>query len=123
MGLTCSAPPCANAGTASLHLAEIGRQAAPGVHALAVLDGAGRHRAGGRLAVPDDVTLLHQPPCSPELNPVGDVWQFLRRNHLSSRVFDSCDAVPAACCNAWQAFMAAPGRVRSITTRTWAQVS
>jgi len=62
--------PYANADMMSLHLAEIGRQVAPGAHALVVLDGAGWHQTGGRLTVPDNVTLLHQPPYSPELNPV-----------------------------------------------------
>ena len=115
--------PHANADMMSLHLAEISRQVAPGAHALVVLDGAGWHQTGGRLAVPDNVTLLHQPPYSPEMNPVENVWQFLRQNHLSNRVFDGYDAILTACCDAWQALMATPDRIRSIATRTWAQVS
>ena len=73
--------------------------------------------------MPDNVTLLHQPPYSPELNPVENIWQFLRQNHLSNRVFDSYDAILDACCNAWQALMATPDRIQSIATQTWAQVT
>lgn len=114
--------PHVNADMMSLHLAEISKQVAPGAHAVVVLDGAGWHQEGGRLAVPDNITLLHQPPYSPELNPVENIWQFLRQNHLSNRVFDSYEAILTACCKAWQALMAAPDRIQSIATRTWAQV-
>ena len=57
----------------SLHLAEISAAVTPGAHAVLVLDGAGWHRIGGRLRVPHNVTLLHLPPYSPELNPVENV--------------------------------------------------
>jgi len=39
-----------------------------------VCDGAGWHRTGGRLRVPENITLLRLPPYSPELNPVENVW-------------------------------------------------
>jgi len=38
-------------------------------------------------------------------------------------VFDSYDTILTACCEAWQALMATPDRIRSIATRTWAQAS
>jgi transposase len=104
------------------HLAEISAQAAPGAHAIVVLDGAGWHRTGGKLHVPDNLSLLKLPPYSPELNPVENVWQFLRQNQLSNRVFDTYEAILDACCDAWNAFVAAPERVRSVTERPWAQV-
>ena len=107
----------------SLHLAEIGAAVTLGAHAVLVLDGAGWHRLGGRLRVPDNVTLLHLPPCSPELNPVENVWAFLRGNALSNRVFDTYDEIVDTCCTAWTWFTAQPERVTSIGTRTWACVS
>ena len=76
----------------SLHLAEIGRAGRPGAHAVVVLDGAGWHGAGG-LAVPDNITLLPLPPYSPELNPVENVWQYLRQNQLSLRVWQDYEAI------------------------------
>jgi DDE superfamily endonuclease len=112
--------PYANAGAMDLHLAEIGRHVAPGAHALVVLDGAGWHSAGN-LAVPDNLTLLPLPPRSPELNPVENVWQYLRQNHLSLRVWPDYDAIVATCCEAWNALMATPNRLASITRREWAR--
>ena len=35
-----------------------------------------------KLAIPDNITVLALPPRSPELNPVENVWQFMRDNWL-----------------------------------------
>lgn len=107
----------------NLHLAEISTQVAPGAHAVLVLDGAGWHKQGGRLRVPGNITLLKLPPYSPELNPVENVWAFLRGNHLSNRTFEGYDAILEACCTAWNALMTTPDRIASIATRPWAKVS
>src|SRR5215218_3311078 len=112
--------PHVNAEAMGLHLAEIGRHVAPGAHALVVLDGAGWHGAGD-LTVPDNLTLLPLPPRSPELNPVENVWQYLRQNRLSLRVWPDYDAIVATCCEAWNALMATPDRLASITRREWAK--
>jgi transposase len=66
--------------------------------------------------------LLHPPPYSPELNPVENIWQFLRQNHLGNRVVESYAAIVDACCAAWNALVAEPGHITSITTRDWASV-
>lgn len=108
--------PYVDAAAMGLHLAEIGRQVAPGAHALVILDGAGWHGAGD-LAVPGNLTLLPLPPRSPELNPVENVWQYLRQNHLSLRVWPDYGAIVATCCEAWNALMATPDRLVSITRR------
>lgn len=111
--------PHANAEATSLHLAEISRHAAKDAHAVVVLDGAGWHQTGGRLCVPSNVSLLRLPPYSPELNPQENVWQYLRQNQLSHRVFTDCEAIVEACCTAWNTLMAMLGRIRSIATRAW----
>jgi transposase len=72
----------------ALHLAEISRTVAPGAHALVLLDRAGWHRSA-KLAVPANISLMPLPPKSPELNPVENLWQFLRDNWLSNRIFAS----------------------------------
>ena len=110
--------PEASARAMDLFLAELARGLPAGTHALLVLDRAGWHTAAG-LRVPPNVTLLHLPPYSPELNPVEKVWQFLRDRHLSHRVFPTVDAVVDACCTAWRSLLAEPGRVRSLTSFPW----
>lgn len=37
--------------------------------------GAGWHQPGGKLRIPDNISLPPLPPYSPELNPVENVWQ------------------------------------------------
>src|ERR1700726_122112 len=59
---------------------------------------------------------------SPELNPVENIWQFLRQNHLGNRVFESYAAIVDACCAAWNALVAERGLITPITTRDWASV-
>jgi hypothetical protein len=113
--------PLANTAAMSLHLQEISTQVAPGAHAVLLLDQAGWHQTGGSLGLPDNISLLHLPSYSPELNPVENVWQFLRQNHLSNRVFDSYTAIVDACCEAWNALIATPAQISSIATRSWAE--
>ncbi len=101
------------------HLAEISRHVAPGAHAVLVCDGAGWHQTGGRLRVPSNITLLHLPPYSPELNPVENIWEYLRANKLSNSVFDSYDTIVDRCCAAWNWLTETPDRIRSVATRPW----
>lgn len=115
--------PVANGHAMNEHLAEISRLVAPGAHAVVTLDGAGWHQPGGKLRIPDNISLLPLPPYAPELSPVENVWQFLRQNHLSNRIYDTYDAILDACCNAWNALVADLARITSIATRDWAQVS
>jgi hypothetical protein len=114
--------PKANTDGLALHLAEIAGQVASGAHAILVLDGAGWHTADD-LDVPDNVTLLHLPPYAPELNPVENVWQYLRQNKLAITVFDSYADIVDKCCQAWNFFAHDINAVASITSRPWAQVS
>jgi putative transposase len=101
------------------HLHEISAAVAPGAHAVLILDQAGWHLSS-RLVVPDNITLLPLPPRSPELNPVENVWQFLRDNWLSNRVFRGYDDIVAHCCEAWNELIDQPWRIKSIGRREWA---
>lgn len=114
--------PCADAETFSPHLAEISKQVAPGAHAVLVADGAGYHIAVD-LKMPDNVTLPRLPPYSPQLNPMENVWAYLRANKLAITVFDDYDHIVAKSCQAWSFFATDPAAIASITTRSWAEVS
>ena len=103
------------------HLAEIARSVAHGAHALLILDGAGWHGSAS-LVVPDNISLLTLPPYSPELNPVENVWAYLRANKLAITVFETYEEIVDACCKAWNFFANDPKAIASITSRAWAQV-
>ena len=114
--------PAANAETMSLHLAAISRKVAAGSHAALVTDGAGYHIAQA-LAVPDNITIVRLPPYAPELNPLENVWQYLRGNKLAITVFKDYHDIVDKTCDAWNFFAQDPDRIASITTRTWAAVN
>ena len=101
------------------HLKEISAHVAPEAHAVLLLDQAGWHLSG-RLEVPANISLLPLPPRAPELNPMETVWQFMRDNWLSNRVFASRDDIVAHCCDAWNKLIEQPWTIMSIGLRDWA---
>jgi transposase len=111
--------PRCNTEAMSLHLQEISRAVKPQAHAVVILDQAGWH-GSKRLQVPDNITLLPLPPRSPELNPVENIWQFIRDNWLSNRVFKSYADILDHCCYAWNSLIDQPWKIISIGTRQWA---
>jgi hypothetical protein len=78
--------PAADSHAMQTHLHEISRTVARGAHAVLLLDRAGWHTSS-RLAIPRNISLVYLPARSPELNPVENVWQYLRQNNLSNCVF------------------------------------
>jgi transposase len=106
--------------TPAIQAHQIGAMVVSDAHAVLLLDQAGWHLAGA-LVVPTNITLLPLPPRSPELNPVENVWQFMRDNWLSNRVFTGYDDIVALCCAAWNDLIEQPWRLRSIGRRSWAE--
>jgi hypothetical protein len=115
--------PAANAEGMSEHLKELSTQVAPSPIAVVICDGAGWHQRGKDLVVPDNIRLLSLPPYSPELNPMENVWDYLRQNKLCAQVWDTYDDILEACKIAWNWLIDDPDRIRSIGTRDWASVN
>jgi transposase len=113
--------PRVNLEAMNMHLAEISCCVSTGSMALLILDRAGWHTSP-KLKIPDNIALLALPPYAPELNPVENIWAFLRGNFLSHRVYDNYEAVIRACADAWNKLMKLPETIASIASRPWAQV-
>jgi transposase len=111
--------PHCNVAAMNLHLAEVAVAVKPGAHAVLLVDQAGWHMSD-RLQVPPNITLLPLPPKCPELNPIENVWQFMRDNWLSNRIFHSQTSIVEHCCDAWNKLVAQPWRIMSIGLRDWA---
>jgi transposase len=114
--------PYANTEAFSLHLAEISNQVAKEAHAVLTLDGAGYHAAAD-LATPDNITLLPLPSYSPELNPMENVWEYLRKNKLAITVYNDYEHIVGKSCEAWNFFADNKAAIASITSRAWAKVN
>jgi len=101
------------------HLNEISSQVTPCAHAILIVDRAGWHTTK-KLIIPPNITLMPLPPRSPELNPVENIWQFMRDNWLSNRIFKSYDEIVVLCCEAWNKLIDQPWKIMSIGRREWA---
>jgi transposase len=106
----------------NLHLAEIAQAIAADAHAVLLMDQAGWHMTD-RLIVPENISIVPLPAKCPELNPVENVWQFMRQNWLSNRIFQSHEDIVDHCCDAWNKFVDQPARIKSIGNRPWANGS
>lgn len=92
--------PTVNTAYMNHHLRFISERVGPDVQVVLVLDQAGWHLSKD-LQVPENITLLHLPPYSPELNPVERLWAFLRSHCLSNRMYEDHDDLFNTCGNAW----------------------
>ena len=111
--------PFCNSATMALHLAELSQAVTPGAHAVVLLDQAGWHTSP-KLAVPANISLLPLPPKAPELNPTENIWQFLRDNWLSNRIYASEHEIGDHCSYAWNKLIDQPWTIMSIGLRDWA---
>ena len=115
------AMPSANTQAMRLHLQEISANVAVGAHAVLLFDRAGWHTTPN-LVMPKNITPIWLPSRAPELNPVENIWQYLRANWLSNRVFETFDDIIDAICEAWNKLVAQPETIISIGMREWAHV-
>ena len=79
-----------NAGVLNLFLEQLSGALPAGVHAVLIWDGAG-YPTSKDLKVPSNISLILLPPYSPELNPVENLWHYLRTHHWSNRAYQDYD--------------------------------
>lgn len=87
-------------------------------HVVMVLDGASSHKAKA-LELPENVSLIHLPPYSPELNPVEILWHELREKHCSNRVFETLTAVQQEVEKGLMDLSSRPGAVAQLSGWKW----
>ena len=105
--------PCSSISTKSQ------RKSPPAHTPVLILDQAGWLGAKD-LKAPKNISLLPLPPRAPELNPQENIWQFMRANWLSNRIFKSFDEIVDHCCYAWNTLIDQPWKIMSIARRDWA---
>ncbi len=71
----------------------------PDYRIIMILDKAGWH-ISKTLSLPDNLTLMHLPPYSPELNPVELLWREIRAKYFHNKIFNSLDDVEDTLANA-----------------------
>jgi len=81
-------------------LAQFARTIPNDEHAVMLWDGAGFH-ASKQLRVPENVTVVTLPAYSPELNPIENLWHYLKSHFWSNRAYDDYNALEQAAVDAW----------------------
>ncbi len=59
------------------------------------------------------------PPYSPELNPMEQVWQWMRQRELANRCFAGYHDIVEQVSRAWNTFRSDLKKVQTITRRDW----
>jgi transposase len=113
-------PECST-GMMQIHLNEISKQVEKGYHAIILMDRASWHTTEA-LNIPSNISLMPLPPYSPELNPMEQVWQKLKHDHLSNKVFKNYDEIVSSCVKAWNSFCDTEGNINQLCSRSWAKL-
>jgi len=108
--------PYANGYGMQKHIEEIAKKIPKDRHAVLIVDGASWHSLDYNLS---NLTLIKIPPYSPELNPIEQVWSWIKQTHLSNRCYESYDDILESACAAWNAFTNKKGFAKSICQRDW----
>lgn len=103
------------------HLEQISTTTEPGRHAVVIMDGAGWHTEDIAKDI-HNVSIIKLPAYSPELNPIEQVWSWLRQHHLANRCFEGYEDILNACTSAWNHFRKDSQRVIKLCRRDWAVV-
>jgi len=97
----------------NLFLEQFARELQPGVHAVMIWDQAGFHIAKA-LKIPPNVSLIELPPYSPELNPVENLWHYLRSHYWANRDYNDYLALMNAAAHSWQQAALDPEIVKTV---------
>jgi putative transposase len=88
----------------------------PDDYILLVVDGASWHKSKG-LDIPQNIELIPLPPYTPEMNPIEQIWAWLRLHGFRNEVFQTLEKVVDRLCDTICTL--SPVTVKSITHRDW----
>jgi len=112
--------PRLNTDVVNIFLEEFSRALPCDEHAVMIWDGAGYHTSK-KLRVPANITLLPLPPYSPELNPIENLWHYLKSHYLSNRAYEDYSALEDATLGAWQTAVLNPELMKTVCAAPYLQ--
>ncbi|HIF9240048.1 TPA: IS630 family transposase [Photobacterium damselae] len=104
------------------HLKQISSVTEKGRHAIVIMDSAGWHTED----IADDfqnISIIKLPPYSPELNPIEQVWSWLRQHYLANQSFSDYEDIVSKVCSAWNSFLECSTRVTKMCSRRWTDLT
>lgn len=84
------------------HLSLISKETPESSHAIVIMDNAGFHNKSKKIKIPSNISILNLPPYSPELNPVENLWQYLKGNYLKNRIIKKGEDLISVGCEVWK---------------------
>jgi len=105
--------PRLNTDVVNVFLQEFSKSLPEEEHAVMIWDGAGFHTSK-KLRVPVNVTLIQLPPYSPELNPLENLWHYLKSHYWSNRVYVDYDGLETAAISAWKTAVLDPELMKTV---------
>jgi len=105
--------PYVNTHSVNAFFKEFEKEIKPDVHVIMIWDRAGFHTSNN-VRVPENISLIHLPAYSPQLNPIEKLWQHLRKHYWSNRVYADYDALRRAAIEAWQMTCLNKTKIKSI---------
>lgn len=104
------------------HLQQISQVTEKGRHAVVIMDGASWHTDDIAKDI-DNLSIIKLPPYSPELNPVEQVWSWLRQHYLANQSFKDYEDIVSKVCAAWNQFLTCTKRVTKMFSREWLRLN
>jgi hypothetical protein len=105
--------PACNSKAMQLHLDEIATKVAPRAHAIVILESRMAQREGTQDSSKHFAAAVAA--ARPEFNSQENIWQFMRQNWLSNRIFKSFDDIVDHCCT--PGTLSSTSRGRSCSSR------
>lgn len=105
--------PRLNTKVVEIFLREFSRTVPLDEHAVMIWDGAGFHTSP-KLRVPENITLLQLPPYSPELNPMENLWHYLKSHYWSNRAYADYEELEEAAIDAWRVAVLDPELMQTV---------
>jgi len=112
--------PRLNTEVVEVFLREFSRTLPAEEHAVMLWDGAGFHTSP-KLRVPDNITLLQLPPYSPELNPMENLWHYLKSHYWSNRAYADYEELEEAAMDAWRLAVLDPELMKTVCNAPYLQ--
>ena len=112
--------PTINTEMVNAFFSQFATEVTPDVHVVMIWDQAGFH-VSKNLKIPDNITVVPLPPYSPELNPVENLWHYLRSHYWSNCKYENYDALRIAAIHAWQHAALNPNIIKSVCRAKYAE--
>ena len=114
--------PSINTNIINVFFEQFGKETNQNVHVVMIWDKAGFHTSKD-LKVPENVTIVSLPAYCPELNPVENMWHYLRSHYWANRSYANYDDLRHAAIDAWQNAALDPEIIKSVCRASYVERS